>query len=258
MTHAAFLPLLALTPWFQEGGTQDPAAQAARIRGGGEGAVRQFAEELRSQGILLDLARGRAAVEGSVQDPQMPMEYLLVGPKGALHETLFATEARPSRLTTALYLLGLEAGRNVEYREKNPLPSEAEMAEGVLPYEVLPPSGPGVFIYAEWKEGEERRRYRAEDLILNQKTGRTVARSRWVFLGSRWLQPTPKDPRVFAADLEENIVSVCFFASGNQVLTSPDPDGQEQHLFFPNRWLLPPKGTKVSLVFSLSRLEEGD
>jgi len=255
MTNAVILPFLGFLSLLQEGG-KDPAAEAARLRQGGEATLREFTEELGRQGIRLDLERKTVAVEAAVQEPQMPVEYLLVGPRGAVHETVFTSEARPSLLSTALYLFGLEPGRNVQYRDKNPLPSEAEMAEGALPYEVIPPSGPGVFLYVEWKEGEERRRYRAEDLILNQKTGRTAARVRWVFLGSRWLRPAPKDPQVFAADLEENIVSVCFFASGNQLLTNPDLEGQEQHLFFSNHWLLPPKGTKVSLVFSAARLEE--
>lgn len=232
------------------------ALEAKRILDSGAGALQEFASSLDKAGIHLDTSKKTLTLEGAVQNPNMPIEYLIVGSKGATHETLFVTSAKPSLVTTALHVLGLQPGANVQYKDKNPLPKDEEIAEGVLPYEVVPPQGDGVFIYVQWKAGDETRRYRIEDLILNTKRGKTAARVKWIFLGSRMLAGPKKDsPAVFAADLEENFVSLCYFSAGNQVLTNPDLDAQEQHLYFPNPWLLPEKGSNVSLIFSKEKLE---
>lgn len=248
------LPLGAVAAISQEPG-KDPAAEGRKLRQADEAGRRGFVETCTAQGITIDFAGKKLSFPVTGHDVDMPIEYLLVGPKGATHETLFVTSVKPSLLVTALYALGLEPGRNVEYRDRKPAPSEAELADGVLPYEVVLPEGPGAFVYASWRTGEESRRYRVEDLVLNTKTGKTAAPIRWVFLGSRFLKPSKDSQPLFAADLEENLVSMCFFAAGNQVFTNSDRDGQEQHLFVPNSWLLPPKGTEIRLIFSLERLE---
>ncbi len=247
--------LLFLSLSFQDGAAIDPALQSQQILRAGEGPKQKFLEELSAAGIQLNLEKGQIQIEAEVIEAQMPLEYLIVGNKGATHESLFVATPKPSLLTTALYLLNLKPGKNVEYRDKSPLPSPEQIAQGAIPYEVVAPHGDGVYLYAQWKEGEELRRYRVEDLICNTKTGRAAARVQWIFLGSRMLSPRKEEPESFAADWEENIASICYFATGNQILTNPDLDGQEQHLFFPNRWLLPEKGKKVQLIFTTKRLE---
>lgn len=247
--------LLCLAIVLQSGAAIDPAVKSQQILKAESGTQQKFLEEFSAGGIQLDLEKGQLQIEAEVIEAQMPLEYLIVGNKGATHESLFVAAVKPSLLTTALYLLSLKPGKNVEYRDKSPLPTPEQIAQGVVPYEVIAPNGDGVYLYAQWKEGEEMRRYRVEDLICNTKTGRAAARVQWIFLGSRMLSPRKEEPESFAADWEENIASICYFATGNQILTNPDLDGQEQHLFFPNRWLLPEKGKKVQLIFTTKRLE---
>lgn len=248
------LPGLILAPASQGQG-KDPAAEGRKLRQGDEAARQAFFAACQEAGIEVDFSGKKLSVAATAHDADMPIEYLVVGPRGATHETLFVTSAKPSLLVMALYALGLEPGRNVEYRDRNPAPSEKELTEGILPYEVLTPEGPGAYLYASWNIDGESRRFRLEDLVLNTKTGKTARPVRWVFLGSRFLRPSKDAAPLFAADLEENLVSICFFAAGNQIFTNPDRDGQEQHLFVPNSWLLPPKGTPVRLTFSLDRIE---
>ncbi|HET6201246.1 MAG TPA: YdjY domain-containing protein [Planctomycetota bacterium] len=235
-------------------GAEDPAELARRAgtdRESREKLLRTFAEK----GIRLDAARGRIEIEGRMNRPHMPIEYLLASPRGATHESLFVTEASPSLLTAAIYVLGLERGKNVEYREKVPPPTEEEVRSGVSPYETIPPRGDGLFVYVEWSDGEEIRQYRAEDLVQNDRTGRALPRDPWIFLGSRFVRTAREDPEVFAAEAEGNLVAVTYFGLGNQILTYPHPDAATQNAFSPNAPLLPDPGSKVRIVFSRQRLE---
>ncbi len=233
---------------------EDPA-EVARRAGTDREAKKKLLRTFAEQGILLDAERGRIEIEGRMNHPHMPVEYFLTGKRGATHECLFVTEASPSLLTAAVFLLGLERGKNVEYREKNPPPTEEEMRSGVSPYETIPPSGNGLYVYVEWSEGEEVRQYRAEDLIQSDRTGRSLPRQSWVFLGSRFVRPARGDPEVFAAEVEGNLVAVSYFALGNQILTYPHPDAASQNAFTPNAALLPDRGSPVRIIFSRERLE---
>ncbi|HKB15422.1 MAG TPA: YdjY domain-containing protein [Planctomycetota bacterium] len=233
---------------------EDPADIARRAgadREAKEKLLRTFAEK----GIFLDAERGRIEIEGRMNFPHMPVEYLLTSRRGATHECLFVTDASPSLLTAAVFVLGLERGKNVEYKVKEPPPTEEEMRAGVSPYETIPPRGDGLYVYVEWTEGEEVRQYRVEDLIQNDRTGRALPRQPWVFLGSRFVRTARGDPEVFAAEAEGNLVAVTYFALGNQIFTYPHPDAATQNAFTPNAALLPDRGSPVRIIFSRQRLE---
>ncbi len=115
----------------------------------------------------------------------MPLEYLIVTPRGSDHEALVRAAVKPSLVTTSIYLLGLERGKNVSYVEKDPPPSEEEQRRGVSAWKVIPPSGDGVYIYFQWAQDGLVRRYRAEDLIITEERGRGMPWTAWTFIGSR-------------------------------------------------------------------------
>ena len=83
-----------------------------------------------------------------------------------------------------------------------------------------------------------------------------MRRHRWVFLGSRMVQPRPDGDadEVFAADLEGNLINIAFFEQGNTLLTAALPECVEQTIWHPNCWLLPERGSPVELVFARERL----
>ena len=83
---------------------------------------------LRGQGVELDRAQGWVAIPAVVEVRDALLEYLLVGPAGRTHESMFLTEVAPSVLNTALILLGAEPGKNASWTPKEPAPSE--VAEG--------------------------------------------------------------------------------------------------------------------------------
>lgn len=212
-------------------------------------------ESLAEQGIRMDLNEGWCAFDVDVAVREDLLEYLLVGPGGRTHESLFMTRILPSLLNTAMLTLGGEPGTNASWVPKDPPPSEEELREGVLPYLVTLPQGTEFYLYAAWEEGEDLYFYRIEDLINNLTTGRSLRRHAWVFLGSEIVpHPSREGDEVFAADLYQDLINVAFFPEGFTLLTSAVAECVEQQSWSANAWLVPPTGSKVRMVISLERL----
>ncbi|HVS19314.1 MAG TPA: YdjY domain-containing protein [Planctomycetota bacterium] len=216
---------------------------------------RELVASLAAQGIRLDPRAGTASVLATVEVDNDLLEYLLVGPGGARHETLLATDVRPSLLNVALLGLGVEPGRNATWTERDPAPSEAEREAGVAPYEVHPPEGDGFWLYAGWRRGDEVFFVRIEDLVRNLATGQTMRRHRWVYLGSRMLPAQGGESELFAADVYQNLINVSWFSDGATLLTGALPECLEQTIWMSNAWLLPQRGSALRLVFARERLD---
>ena len=206
---------------------------------------------LAEAGVLIDFEAGAAAIDVGVLVKDDLLEYLLIGPLGATHESLFQTNVTPSFLNTALLALGAEPGTNATWETIDPPPTLEERRAGKKPYTVTPPFGDGFYLYVTWREGDEVFRYRLEDLVANLKTGRAMARHRFVFLGSTFLPPEAEgDAPVFAADVEGNLINVSFFRAGHTLLTAALPDCEDQSIWLANPYLLPRRGATVRLVFA--------
>lgn len=219
-------------------GAASAAAQAAELRAA---AARD--------GIELDLAAGMLSVPATVRIKNDLLEYLLVAPNGAAHESLFLTDVRPSVLNTALLLLGVEQGQNAFAVELTTLD-----ARGRPEREIHPPAGDGFFLYAGWREGGETYFFRVEDLVRNLRSGRSLRRHRWVYLGSRFVVLKPGAPEAFVADVDGNLINLSFFFQGNTLLSAALPECEEQTIWAANEWLLPEMGAPVRLFFARAPL----
>lgn len=218
----------------------------------------QLERAFREQGVRLDRAGGWCAIPVEVEVRDALLEYLLVGPGGRAHESLFMTEVAPSVLNAALILLGAEPGKNASWRPKDPRPSEAELQNGVSPYAVEVPQGSGFFLYVGWREGGETYFFRVEDLLRDLSRGRSMQRHRWIYLGSRMISTSEREAqgeRVFAADLYRDVINIAFFNEGLTVLTAALPECVEQTIWIPNAWLLPERGERLWLFFAKERIE---
>lgn len=243
---AALLPLRGALP----GQDDDPPAGAA------------LTQAFASQGIHLDLDAGVCAVPVSVEVRDDLLEYLLVLPQGASHESLFvaAGDKAPAEqrawvetLNAALLAMGLEAGSNARWIEKDPAPTERELRAGTSPYDVLPPAGDGLHLYAAWHEEGDLHFHPVEDLVRDLERGRTLRRHPFVYLGSRMVERRSGEV-VFAASLEGNLINISFFSQGNTLLTAALPECVSQKSWLPNAWLLPERGSPVLLLLSHERL----
>jgi hypothetical protein len=234
---------------------QEPAASGQESSL--EGVIAAFAE----QGVRVDPAAGRIEIDAVICQRYEPLEYLLVKrPAGKEHESLLASQGVSAEaLNAAMLLLGVEKGNNGQILPVDPPPTLEEVQAGAVPYTVKRADGDGFYIYVTWELEDagrvERYTYRAEDLVLNVRRETTMARSRWVYLGSRFLKPHKDAEEFFAAEGEGNLVSIVYFSPANHLLTGADPMGDDQNIWYPNAWLLPPVEHPVKVVFSRESLD---
>jgi hypothetical protein len=225
-----------------------PCAAPAQEQDAAEAAL---AAELETAGITLERAAGVCSVPGHVLVRDDLLEYLLVGPNGAGHESLFLTEVRPSLLNAALLLLGVQVGTNARMEELD------EVDERGRPVRIVhPPEGDGFYLYAGWREGDEVFFYRVEDLVRNLERGSSLERHRWVYLGSRFQALQPDQPEAVMADVEGNLIALSVFFQGNTLLTARPEECMAQTIWAANEWLLPPLGQPVRLFFARAPLAE--
>jgi hypothetical protein len=212
---------------------------------------------LEQEGLRLERELGLLAVPVRVQIKHDLLEYLLVGPNGAAHESLFLTRVRPSLLNAALLLLGVEPGRNAWLETLPPRDGAEAESDGParLERKVHPPEGDGFYLYAAWREEGETYFFRVEDLVRNFATGRSLRRHRWVYLGSRFVALEPGASESFLADVAGNLVNLSYFFQGNTLLTAAPVECYEQTIWAANEWLLPETGAPVFLLFARAPLE---
>lgn len=246
------MPIAADSPVAAQGDKPDAKPDS---KSEAQAIARKLEETFRKQGIHLDLEKQLCWIPATVDIRDDLLEYLLVNPKGAAHESLFTTNVVPSVLQTALLALGVERGKNAAWKARTPPPTPEEMRAGVSLYTVDPPEGDGFFLYAAWRARGETYFYRMEDLLRDLETGRSMRRHRWVYLGSRWVR-MPKTPtqETFVADLDGNLINIALFEQGNTLLTAALPECLKQTVWLTNAWLVPERGAEVAFIFARERL----
>lgn len=228
------------------------AARTAPQDGPDPRAVLEVA--LGEAGIRIDLEHGRCSFPANVLVRDELLEYVLVGPRGSAHESLFVTDVKPSLVNTAILALGIEQGTNATWTRRAEPRGVDEQGAPAPPYSVTRPQGEPVYLYALWKEEGEVHFHRMEDLVRDLSSGRTMRRHAWVFLGSRFAPLREGGEEVFVADHEQNLVNVTFFAAGNTLVTAALDACVDQTIWMANTWLLPERGWPVTVVLSRTAL----
>ena len=226
-----------------------PAPRPAPTEQGDAAASRELLAQFASGGVRLDLAARTITIDAVTNHPADPIEYLLVHPRGKLHEALFVSEVKPSLLAAAFLALGCDKGTNARAKPIEPPPTEAEIEKGAPVVDILPPEGNELRISARWR-GDDGKEHDLpiEALLLDMTTGKPVEQNAWIFLGGREAPLYRKEPPVFVADYEGNLVSVCYMAPENHLITMRHERGPDDE----NWWITeesPPPGTKVELRF---------
>jgi hypothetical protein len=226
----------------------DPKATDAKPQDPEE-LMRQVMQQFQKEGIVLDAKAQTVTIKAVVNEPQDPLEYLLIHRKGKKHEAMFYTRSKPSVLNAALLMLGLQPGQNARAEEITPAPSIEEIEKGAETVKVTPPKGMPLYLTAKWTTPEGQAvEYCIEDLLLDLSTQKPVVDCTWVFLGGRMAKFYKDEPEVFAADMEGNLISTCYMYPENQLVTISHAAGRDEH----NWWLtdrVPPPETEVEFVF---------
>jgi hypothetical protein len=206
-------------------------------------------QQFQKEGITLDAKAGTVAVKATVNSPQDPIEYLLIHRKGKKHEAIFVTKSKPSVLNAALLMLGLLPGKNASYVEKVPAPTLEEVQNGADPIIVTPPTGTPLWMTVRWTSPEGKAvEHCVEDMVFDLGKQKAVANCTWVFLGGRMARIYKNEPEVYVADMEGNLISICYLSPDNHLATMVHEQARDDQ----NWWtttLVPAPDTEVEFVF---------
>ncbi|BBO87567.1 YdjY domain-containing protein [Desulfosarcina ovata] len=183
--------------------------------------------------IVIDKHIPMITVRGEVNMDKGLVEYLACGYRGKLHESVLKIDAEPFYLNIALLLVGLEPGdRKLESQGEDSIPE-----------------GDPVEISVQWvDEAKKRHTRRAEDLIFNQQTGKSMQHTDWVYTGSKIVNGR------FMAQIEHSIAST--YHDPYALLDHRLPTGSDDRLYFVNEEIVPPKGTKVVMIIKPAGAEQ--
>ncbi len=177
--------------------------------------------------VQLDRAKRTVSFGGEVNMNQGQLEYVIVGMRGKLHESLFRTTAQAYHIHAAMLLLGV---RDQTQRTNEPATPQALRGEPVSLWAVW--RGPG---------GEEK--VRVEDWVRNDQTGQVMERGSWIYNGSRFVEG------LFIAQREQSIVAIQ--DDVDALINNPRPGRENDKIWPANEKAVPKVGTPVTLIIQL-------
>ncbi len=194
---------------------------------------------LKFRGITLDLKNKRVEVKGRICLDQGLIEYLACAKGGKEHESLLVMDCKPHELFLALQTLGLRPGKGVGFQGER-----------------RTPSGDKVYLYLEYNDDKRVVRHRVEDLVWNIQAKKSMARTPWIFVGSRFLKDPDTGKPVFMAQLERNIIATIHAPFA--IFDHPLETGADDTFYHSNEKLVPQVGTPIKLIILKEELKEKD
>ena len=182
----------------------------------------------------------RVVLEGRVclDAPNAALEYFACFEGGKEYESVVAVRANAAHVNLAMLALRYRSGGGVEYVGDPRVPQ-----------------GDPVIVEVEWRKDEgEKVRARAEDLIRNTFTKKTMKRTAWLYTGSRMVKDEETGRYVYLAAIDG--VMVACYRDPNAIFNSPLDTGADDVYYFLNRELCPPKGTPVKVIISPGKAED--
>ena len=180
-------------------------------------------------GVAIDVAAKQVRVDCETLDIDSPLEFFCVVSGTNEHEALLRSPIKPSHLHAALLMLGLQPGEPVRYSEATE--------------KWLPPQGPPLTMFVEFEKDGKPQRYPAYRLMRDVKTKKPMPATTWIFAGSRLLEDES-----YAADATGYLVSVVNFDYTVIDIPMLASSANESLLWEINSDLMPPRGTKATLV----------
>ena len=175
----------------------------------------------------------RIEVDGIVNMNEGLIELLATTARGKCHESILVIECNPQLLQASLILIRLNPGDGGSY-------------QGAF----LP--GDKLYIYVKWRGKDAPMVVRAEDIIWDSKSGRTMPHTPWIFSGSRFGRNAKGQP-VFRANVSGSLVAT--FYDPDAIINNPLPERADDTVYYANAKILPAAKTPVTVVFSAYPLE---
>ncbi len=175
--------------------------------------------------VVVDIHKKEITATGEINiaSDDTIIEFFACGTRGPSHESILMLDTEPLFLFTALGLLDLEAGMNLEVQG-----------------DPRDPEGSHVQMWVEWQQGEKVVSRLARDLVWNVMSGQPMQKTHWVFTGGR------KRKNQLTSQLTHNIIAV--YRDPDSLLNNPLPGSTDDRTYRVNTDVVPPKGTKVKLI----------
>lgn len=175
----------------------------------------------------------RVLVEAKVVLRTGPLEGLLTRAKKKEHEYILAGDFDARHLHAALILAGGKPGNPVTFAPK-----------------FKPPTGTRVQVSLRYDKAGKKVTVPAREWIKHHKTGKPLPED-WVFAGSRTVpNPDGKGPPVYLANYGD-IVCLCNMDSAMMDIPVASPKALDDRVWDANTDKLPPKDTKVTVIFEV-------
>jgi acylphosphatase len=168
------------------------------------------------------------------------VEYLVCGRNGKEYESIIVVDATAKEIYDALEKLGVAVGTPPGYDEEKDEPT--------------PPKGTALIISVEWKDGDTAKKVRAEELVFNVKTQKSMQQVAWIYSGSRIvsdLDSDDEDAMIPQAFMSNDIVALKRF-DASALFQNPLPESEEENIYKKNDALLPKLGTPVILTIEVN------
>ena len=161
------------------------------------------------------------------------IEYLACSKEGKTYESMVVLDCKPTEFYEALKAIGLDPGAPAYDDDSG---------------KHVPPKGDKVRIFLEWKGKKGRIMHmRAEDLIYNKKTKKTMQHVNWVFAGSEFMEDPVTEEQVLQAEFTGSIVST-HHGDHTVIIQNPLSEALDESIYSVNQILAPRAGTKVKLI----------
>ncbi|MDE0424835.1 MAG: acylphosphatase [Candidatus Poribacteria bacterium] len=169
------------------------------------------------------------------------VEYLICGRDGKEYESIIIVDATAKEIYDALSKLGVEVGTPPGYDEEKDAPTS--------------PTGTAFIMSVAWKDGDEMKKVRAEELILNVKTKKPLQQVAWIYSGSRIvpdLDSEDEDAMLPQAFMSNDIVALRVF-DASALFQNPLPESSEENIYKKNDAVLPELGTPITLTIEVNQ-----
>jgi hypothetical protein len=150
--------------------------------------------------IRVDTAKREISLRGTANEAHV-LEFI-ASTKGGFkgYESALELDTNAISFNLALILIGLDREHAVHPR---------------FHFDPIPPKGDPVEIWVEWDENGTPRKIRAEQLVYNERTKRTLPEGPWVYTGSVFVE----ERRAYMADMDGTLIG--FVHTPSPIIENP-------------------------------------
>ena len=221
------------------------AAMAEDVPPPAKPVVRKVAPGIYEVGkVRLDQKALSISFPGKLNMKRGLLEYLLVNPKGSIHESLLVTDVDANDIHVAMLLLGAKGGAITAAAAPPQLDAQYFRTAPKL-------TGDTVFITVKWKEKDVEKTVVIEDWLFNEvakKKINEVAKKKvlhgpWIYNGSMVHEGR------FLAQADGNLVALV--TSPTALINNPRKGNDNDQMWNVNEDATPGESTPVEIIFKL-------